>query len=89
MNQESDIREPVRLTPESLRELEEEVLRRLFGPLRDFRLSIRDYGLVLGDLPYPAARGNWPGTRSWTSRVRRSRPMKSRCGSPDQCLLTP
>jgi hypothetical protein len=48
MNREHDIGNPVRLTPESLAELEEEVRQRLLGQLRDFRLSIRDYGLVLG-----------------------------------------
>ena len=35
------------LTPETLAELEELVCQRLGGRLRDFRLSIRDAGLVL------------------------------------------
>ena len=48
MNPKHDIGSPVRLTPEALAELEEVVQQRLFGQLRDFRLSIRDYGLVLG-----------------------------------------
>jgi hypothetical protein len=48
MNREDDIGNRVRLTPESLAELEEELQRRLFGQVHDFRLSIRDYGLVLG-----------------------------------------
>jgi hypothetical protein len=48
MNRDHDFGSPVRLTPESLPELEEEVRHRVRGQLRDFRLSIRDYGLVLG-----------------------------------------
>jgi hypothetical protein len=41
--------EPLDLpTPEVLAELEEVVQKRLGGRLRDFRLSIRDAGLVLG-----------------------------------------
>jgi hypothetical protein len=38
------------LTPETLTELEKLVRQRLGGRLREFRLSIRDAGLVLGGL---------------------------------------
>jgi hypothetical protein len=48
MNHEPDIARLALLTPETLAELEELVRQRLCGRLRDFRLSIRDAGLVLG-----------------------------------------
>jgi hypothetical protein len=47
MNREPDAGGPGHLTPETPAELEELVRLRLGGRLRDFRLSIRDAGLVL------------------------------------------
>ena len=47
MNREPDAGGPGHLTPETLAELEDLVRLRLGGQLRDFRLSIRDAGLVL------------------------------------------
>ena len=48
MNHEPEIGPLALLTPATLAELEEQVRQRLGGRLRDFRLSIRDAGLVLG-----------------------------------------
>jgi hypothetical protein len=47
MNREPDTGGPGHLTPETLAELEELVRRQLVGRVREFRLSIRDAGLVL------------------------------------------
>jgi hypothetical protein len=48
MNQEPAIGQLAPLTPATLPELEDLVRKRLGGRLRDFRLTIRDAGLVLG-----------------------------------------
>jgi hypothetical protein len=48
MNREPDAGGPGHLTPETLAELEELVTLRLGGRVHEFRLSIRDAGLVLG-----------------------------------------
>ena len=48
MNRESDTGSLGLLTPETLAQLEKLVGQRLGGRLREFRLSIRDAGLVLG-----------------------------------------
>jgi hypothetical protein len=47
MNREPDAGGPGHLTPETLAEFEELVRVRLGGRVREFRLSIRDAGLVL------------------------------------------
>jgi hypothetical protein len=47
MNREPDAGGPGHLTPETLAELEELVRMKLRGRVREFRLSIRDAGLVL------------------------------------------
>jgi hypothetical protein len=47
MNREPDAGGPGRLTAETLAELEELVRLRLGGRVREFRLSLRDAGLVL------------------------------------------
>ena len=47
MSREPDIERPDPLTPETLAELEGLICQRLGGRLRDFRLSIREAGLVL------------------------------------------
>jgi hypothetical protein len=47
MSREPDAGGPGNLTPETLAELEELVRLRLGGRVREFRLSIRDAGLVL------------------------------------------
>jgi hypothetical protein len=47
MSREPDIERPDLLTPEALAELEGLICRRLGGRVRDFRLSIREAGLVL------------------------------------------
>jgi hypothetical protein len=47
MNREPDAGGPGHLTPEMLAEFEELVRLRLGGRVREFRLSIRDAGLVL------------------------------------------
>jgi hypothetical protein len=47
MNREPDAGQPGYLTPQTLAELEELVGLRLGRRLREFRLSIRDAGLVL------------------------------------------
>jgi hypothetical protein len=47
MSREPDIERPDLLAPETLAELEGLICQRLGGRLRDFRLSIREAGLVL------------------------------------------
>ena len=47
MNREPDAGGTGHLTPETLAELEELVRRQLGGRVREFRLSVRDAGLVL------------------------------------------
>jgi hypothetical protein len=47
MSREPDIERPAPLTPETLAELERLICQRLGGQLCDFRLSIREAGLVL------------------------------------------
>jgi hypothetical protein len=47
MNREPDAGGPGNLTPETLAQLEELIRLRSGGRLREFRLSIRDAGLVL------------------------------------------